>query len=103
MQKEQLIEWLTSAIRKANLSDTAVPALERPKQAEHGDWAGTLQLNGQTLDTSTHFVQAQDLQAQHLFVDAPLAAGQSLELNLWTLDSRGALGQQQHLYLQVVI
>ncbi|MGV1046032.1 cadherin domain-containing protein, partial [Limnohabitans sp.] len=66
-------------------------------------WAGTLNLNGQTLDNSTHFVQAQDLQAQHLFVDAPLAAGQSLELTLWTLDSRGALGQQQHLYLQVVI
>ena len=66
-------------------------------------WAGTLSLNGQALDASTHFVQAQDLQAQHLFVDAPLAAGQSLELTLWTLDSRGALGQQQHLYLQVVI
>ena len=44
MQKEQLIEWLTSAIRKANLSDTAVPALERPKQAEHGDWATNIAL-----------------------------------------------------------
>jgi len=44
MQKEQLIEWLTAAIRKANLSDTAVPALERPKQAEHGDWATNIAL-----------------------------------------------------------
>ena len=44
MQKEQLIEWLTAAIRTAGLSDTAVPALERPKQAEHGDWATNIAL-----------------------------------------------------------
>ena len=44
MQKEQLIEWLTAGIRGAGLSDTAVPALERPKQAEHGDWATNIAL-----------------------------------------------------------
>ncbi len=44
MQKEQLIEWLTAAIRAAGLSATAVPALERPKQAEHGDWATNIAL-----------------------------------------------------------
>ena len=44
MQKEQLIEWLTAAIRGAGLSDMAVPALERPKQADHGDWATNIAL-----------------------------------------------------------
>ncbi len=44
MQKEQLIEWLTAGIRSAGLSDTAVPALERPKQADHGDWATNIAL-----------------------------------------------------------
>jgi len=44
MQKEQLIEWLTAAVRKANLSDSAVPSIERPKQAEHGDWATNIAL-----------------------------------------------------------
>ncbi len=44
MQKEQLIEWLTAGIRSAGLSDTAVPSLERPKQAEHGDWATNIAL-----------------------------------------------------------
>ncbi|MBL8309294.1 MAG: arginine--tRNA ligase [Burkholderiales bacterium] len=44
MQKEQLIDWLTAGIRRAGLSDTAVPALERPKQAEHGDWATNIAL-----------------------------------------------------------
>lgn len=44
MQKEQLIEWLTAAIRSAGLSDTATPALERPKQADHGDWATNIAL-----------------------------------------------------------
>lgn len=44
MQKEQLIEWLTAAIRSAGLSDTAIPALERPKQADHGDWATNIAL-----------------------------------------------------------
>ena len=44
MQKEQLIQWLTAAIRSAGLSDTALPALERPKQADHGDWATNIAL-----------------------------------------------------------
>ena len=44
MQKQQLIEWLTAAIRRAGLSDTAVVALERPKQADHGDWATNIAL-----------------------------------------------------------
>ena len=44
MQKEQLIEWLTAGIKRAGLSDTALPALERPKQAGHGDWATNIAL-----------------------------------------------------------
>ena len=44
MQKEHLIEWLTAAIRSAGLSDTAIPALERPKQADHGDYATNIAL-----------------------------------------------------------
>ena len=44
MQKEQLIDWLTAGLKSAGLSDTAVPALERPKQAGHGDWATNIAL-----------------------------------------------------------
>ena len=44
MQKERLIEWLTAGIRSTGLSETAVPALERPKQANHGDWATNIAL-----------------------------------------------------------
>ena len=44
MQKEQLIEWLTAGVKAAGLSDTATPALERPKQADHGDYATNIAL-----------------------------------------------------------
>ncbi len=44
MQKERLIEWLASGIKSAGLSDTAIPALERPKQADHGDYATNIAL-----------------------------------------------------------
>ena len=44
MQKEQLIEWLANGVKSAGLSDSAVPALERPKQADHGDWATNIAL-----------------------------------------------------------
>ena len=44
MQKEQLIEWLANGVKSAGLSDTAVPALERPKQADHGDYATNIAL-----------------------------------------------------------
>ena len=44
MQKEQLIEWLANGIKSAGLSDTATPALERPKQADHGDYATNIAL-----------------------------------------------------------
>ena len=44
MQKEQLIEWLASGVKSAGLSDSASPALERPKQADHGDYATNIAL-----------------------------------------------------------
>ena len=44
MQKEQLIEWLAAGITSAGLSDTALPALERPKRADHGDYATNIAL-----------------------------------------------------------
>ena len=44
MQKEQLIEWLANGVKSAGLSDTATPALERPKQADHGDYATNIAL-----------------------------------------------------------
>ena len=96
----------TSSLRRVALLRLqglrALPRMEdfEALLAEPGPWLGAFDF---PFGLPRAFVQAQDLQAQHLFVDAPLAAGQSLELTLWTLDSRGALGQQQHLYLQVVI
>ena len=44
MQKEQLISWLTSGLKSAGLGDAATPALERPKQADHGDYATNIAL-----------------------------------------------------------
>ncbi len=44
MQKEQLISWLTTGIKSAGLGDSATPALERPKQADHGDYATNIAL-----------------------------------------------------------
>ncbi len=44
MQKEQLLAWLAAGLKSAGLSDTAVPALERPKQADHGDFATNIAL-----------------------------------------------------------
>ena len=44
MQKEQLITWLTTGLKSAGLGDTATPALERPKQADHGDYATNIAL-----------------------------------------------------------
>ena len=44
MQKEQLIDWLKAGLKAAGLSDSAVPALERPKQADHGDYATNIAL-----------------------------------------------------------
>jgi arginyl-tRNA synthetase len=42
MQKEQLSAWLADGLTKAGLS--GAPALERPKQADHGDWATNIAL-----------------------------------------------------------
>jgi arginyl-tRNA synthetase len=42
MQKEQLSAWLADGLTKAGLTGT--PALERPKQADHGDWATNIAL-----------------------------------------------------------
>jgi len=44
MQKEQLIAWLVQGLKLAGLSDSAIPALERPKQADHGDYATNIAL-----------------------------------------------------------
>ena len=44
MQKEQLITWLTTGLKSAGLGDSAMPALERPKQADHGDYATNIAL-----------------------------------------------------------
>ena len=44
MQKEQLIDWLTTGLKAAGLGDSATPALERPKQADHGDYATNIAL-----------------------------------------------------------
>ena len=44
MQKEQLITWLTTGLKSAGLGDSATPALERPKQADHGDYASNIAL-----------------------------------------------------------
>ena len=44
MQKEQLISWLTAGLKSAGLGDSATPALERPKQADHGDYATNIAL-----------------------------------------------------------
>ena len=44
MQKEQLITWLTTGLKSAGLGDSAVPALERPKLADHGDYATNIAL-----------------------------------------------------------
>ena len=44
MQKEQLIIWLTAGLKSAGLGDSATPALERPKQADHGDYATNIAL-----------------------------------------------------------
>ncbi|MBP6528747.1 MAG: arginine--tRNA ligase [Burkholderiales bacterium] len=44
MQKEQLLAWLAAGLKSAGLSDSAVPALERPKQADHGDFATNIAL-----------------------------------------------------------
>ena len=44
MQKEQLLAWLAAGLKSAGLGDTAVPALERPKQADHGDFATNIAL-----------------------------------------------------------
>jgi arginyl-tRNA synthetase len=42
MQKEQLSAWLADGLAKAGLSGQ--PTLERPKQADHGDWATNIAL-----------------------------------------------------------
>ena len=44
MQKEQLLAWLAAGLKSAGLGDSAVPALERPKQADHGDFATNIAL-----------------------------------------------------------
>ena len=44
MQKEQLIDWLSTGLKAAGLGDSATPALERPKQADHGDYATNIAL-----------------------------------------------------------
>ncbi len=44
MQKEQLIDWLAVGLKSAGLGDHAVPALERPKQSDHGDYATNIAL-----------------------------------------------------------
>ena len=44
MQKEQLIAWLASGLKSAGLGDGVLPALERPKQADHGDYATNIAL-----------------------------------------------------------
>ena len=44
MQKEQLITWLKTGLKSAGLGDSATPALERPKQADHGDYATNIAL-----------------------------------------------------------
>jgi arginyl-tRNA synthetase len=44
VQKEQLLAWLAAGLKSAGLGDTAVPALERPKQADHGDFATNIAL-----------------------------------------------------------
>lgn len=44
MQKEQLLAWLAAGLKSAGLGGTAVPALERPKQADHGDFATNIAL-----------------------------------------------------------
>ncbi|MEQ1593913.1 MAG: arginine--tRNA ligase [Casimicrobium sp.] len=44
MQKEQLLAWLAAGLKSAGLGDAAVPALERPKQADHGDFATNIAL-----------------------------------------------------------
>ena len=42
MQKEQLSAWLADGLTQAGLSGS--PSLERPKQADHGDWATNIAL-----------------------------------------------------------
>lgn len=44
MQKEQLIDWLTTGLKAAGLGDSVTPALERPKQPDHGDYATNIAL-----------------------------------------------------------
>jgi arginyl-tRNA synthetase len=46
MQKEELILWLGEGLKAAGLTIDPMPvvALERPKQAEHGDWATNIAL-----------------------------------------------------------
>lgn len=46
MQKEELIVWLSRGLETAGLTVMPMPtvALERPKQAEHGDWATNIAL-----------------------------------------------------------
>jgi arginyl-tRNA synthetase len=46
MQKEELISWLRDGLSAAGLTVEAMPvvALERPKQADHGDWATNIAL-----------------------------------------------------------
>jgi arginyl-tRNA synthetase len=46
MQKEELIAWLGEGLKAAGLTVDPMPtvALERPKQAEHGDWATNIAL-----------------------------------------------------------
>ncbi len=46
MQKEELILWLSEGLAAAGLVVEPMPvlALERPKQAEHGDWATNIAL-----------------------------------------------------------
>jgi arginyl-tRNA synthetase len=46
MQKEDIISWLNEGLQAAGLTVEPMPqvALERPKQAEHGDWATNIAL-----------------------------------------------------------
>ncbi len=46
MQKEELISWLRESLTAAGLTTEPMPtvALERPKQADHGDWATNIAL-----------------------------------------------------------
>jgi arginyl-tRNA synthetase len=44
MQKEQLIAWLGAGLKAAGMGDSVLPALERPKQADHGDYATNIAL-----------------------------------------------------------